>query len=246
MWQIKDAITPFSQGLWIPNLAGGGLGWGNPTHKVTWYINHVVTWQIKVVISPLSQGLWISNLGGNWLFCGCYDKGLRKRKLDNPGISLLLSLVVKKSILYEMLKKPSRYKGKLVLIKNKHKNKKIPTRTKSAKINRILTNSEIRLHHCLCESSCFKAGRNSQQRCSVKKLLLKILQNWQENISVSDTGFFSSVLWNVWEHFFYRTISGNCFWWIGLMVKNFKSVSLIFLNSQLYHAPPGVMTIILV
>ena len=95
-----------------------------PKKKVTWYINHVVMWQIKVVISPLSQGLWISNLGGYWLFCGCYDRGLHRRKLDNPGISLLLSLVVKKSILYEMLKKPPRYKGKLVLTKNKRKNQK--------------------------------------------------------------------------------------------------------------------------
>ena len=105
-----------------PKLSRRWLRMRDPTHKVTWYINHMFTWQIKVVISPLSQGLWISNLGGYWLLCGCYDKGLRRRKLDNSGISLLLSFLVKKSILYQMLKKSLRYNGKLVLTKNKHKN----------------------------------------------------------------------------------------------------------------------------
>ena len=65
-------------------------------------------------------------------------------------------------------------------------------------------------------------------------MFLKKLQNWQD--------FFLSVLRN----FFYRTLPDDCFWWIGLMVKNFNSVSLIYLNSQLYHALPRVMTIILV
>ena len=90
--------------------------------KVTWYINHVVMWQIKVVISPLSQGLWILNLGGYWLFCGCYDRGLRRRRLNNPSIALFLTFLAKKSMLHQMLKKPLRCNGKLALAKNKHKN----------------------------------------------------------------------------------------------------------------------------
>ena len=65
----------------------------------------------------------------------------------------------KKSMLYQMLKKSPRYNGKLALTKNKHKNAN--TRTKSVEINKILTNSEIRLHHCLCESSCFKTRTSS-------------------------------------------------------------------------------------
>ena len=66
--------------------------------------------------------------------------------------------------------------------------------------------------------------------------------DWKTFLSESDTGFFLSVLRNFWEHFFYRTLPGDCFWWIGLMVKNFNSVSLIFLNSQ-PHTPPGEMTL---
>ena len=54
----------------------------------------------------------------------------------------------------------------------------------------------------------------------------------------SDTGFLLSILRNFWEHFFYRTFPGDCFWWRRLRLKNFNFVSLIFLNSQLYHATP--------
>ena len=108
-----------------------------------------------------------------------------------------------------------------------------------------MTNLEIRLHNCLCESRGFKIGRSSHQRCSIKKVLLKISQNWQENtcdgvsflITLQDIDFFLSVLQNFWEHLFYRILPGDCFW-IGLMVKKFNYVSLIFLNLQLYHAPP--------
>ena len=40
----------------------------------------------------------------------------------------------------------------------------------------------------------------------------------------SDTGFLLSVLRNFWEHFFYRTFLGDCFWWRSLVIKNFNSV----------------------
>ena len=61
-------------------------------------------------------------LRGYWLLCGYYDRGLCRRKLADPSISLFLSFFVKKSIIYLMLKKPSGCNGKLVLAENKRKN----------------------------------------------------------------------------------------------------------------------------
>ena len=46
---------------------GDDLGWEDPTDKVTWLFDVVVTWQIKNIITPLSQGLWIPNLAGWWV-----------------------------------------------------------------------------------------------------------------------------------------------------------------------------------
>ena len=48
-------------------LQSGDLGWGNPTHKVRWYMNYVVTWEFKDVLAPLSKGLWTPNLADWWL-----------------------------------------------------------------------------------------------------------------------------------------------------------------------------------
>ena len=169
--------------------------------------------------------------GGYWLFFGCYNRGLRRRKLDNPGISLLLSFVVKKVYYIKCWRSRRDTTKSLCLPKI---NTKMPTRTKSVEINKILTNSEIRLHHCICQSSCFKTGKNSHRRCSIKKLFPKILQNWQKSICVRVRHrFFSRQFYKIIENtFYYRTLPGNCFWWIGLMVKTFNSMSLIFLNSQ--------------
>ena len=66
-WQIKDVISPLSQGLWISNLAGWWLRLKgpNPQSHVTHWSKGV--WQIKGIISPLSQGLWTPNLAGWWL-----------------------------------------------------------------------------------------------------------------------------------------------------------------------------------
>ena len=118
-----------------------------------------------------------------------------------------------------------------------------------------MANLEIHLQNCLCESRGFKIARSSHRKCSIKKVSLKKLQNWQEitcdgvsflitfltflnNVyfKISDTGFFLSVLRNFWEHLFYTVLQGDCFQ-IDLMVKKFKYVSLIFLNLQLNHAP---------
>ena len=123
-------------------------------------------------------------------------------------------------------------------------------------MRKIVTNLEIHLHNCLCESRGFKIARSSHRRCSIKKVFLRILQNWQgitcdgvsflitfltffNNVFVknSDLGFFLSVLRNFWEHLFNRILPRDCFW-IGLIVKKFNYVSPIFLNMQLYYAPP--------
>ena len=64
---MKNVIIPLSQDLWTPSFAVWWLRMREPTQKVTWYINQVVTWLIKDVISPLSQSLWIPNLAGWWL-----------------------------------------------------------------------------------------------------------------------------------------------------------------------------------
>ena len=118
-------------------------------------------------------------------------------------------------------------------------NTKMPTRTKIVEISKIVSNSEIRLHHCLCKSRGFKIGRSYHRRCSIKQVFLKILENLQKNTCVRVRHGFSTVSFTKFlRTYFYRTLPGDCFWWRGLMVKNFNSVSLIFLNSQLYHAPP--------
>ena len=55
------------------------------------------------------------------------------------------------------------------------------TRTKNVGMKQIVTNLEIHLHYGLCESSGFKIGKSNHQRCSMKKMFLKISKNWQEN-----------------------------------------------------------------
>ena len=67
-----------------------------------------------------------------------------------------------------MLKKPSRCNGKRVQLPKI--NGKMPTRTKNTEVSKIVSNSEIHLHHCLCESRGFKIGKSNHGRCSVKKM----------------------------------------------------------------------------
>ena len=52
----------FQKAYELQTWQGGELGWEHPTHKLTWYINQVVTRQIEKDISPLSQHLWTPNL----------------------------------------------------------------------------------------------------------------------------------------------------------------------------------------
>ena len=56
-------------------------------------------------------------------------------------------------------------------------NTKMLTRTKIVEMSKVVSNSEIHVYHCLCESRGFKIGRSKHRRCSVKKAFLKILQN---------------------------------------------------------------------
>ena len=62
-WQIENDISPLSQNLWIPNLAGF-LHIMNGPQKVTWHFNSVVTWQFENIIFPQPQVLWLPNLAG--------------------------------------------------------------------------------------------------------------------------------------------------------------------------------------
>ena len=115
----------------------------------------------------------------------------------------------------------------------------MPNRTKSVEMSKIVSNSEIHLHHCLCESRGFTIGRSNRRRCSVKKVFLKILQNWQKRTCVPVRHGFSTVRFTKFlRTIFLQNTSGRRGFMKSLMVKHFNSVSLIFLNSELYYAPP--------
>ena len=97
----------------------------------------------------------------------------------------------------------------------------MPIRAKSVEMNMILTNSEVHLHHLLCESRGFKFGRSNHLRCSIKKLfwiLCKI--DRKTPMSESDIVCFLSILRNFWEHIFvfeqlktlYNQWFGAVFW----------------------------------
>ena len=81
-------------------------------------------------------------------------------------------------------------------------NTKTTTRTKNDEMNQSVTNSNIHLYHCLCVSKGFIIARSSHQRCSIKKVLLKISQNWQENTCVGGSFLITPFLENTW---------GDCF-----------------------------------
>ena len=109
-WQIKNILSRLSQGIYTPNLAGWWLRMRKPhpqSHVTHWPLNHVTT-QRRYIITftrpmyPKQGGylgwgsLWIPNWAGYWLFCGYYNRGLHKRKLVDPSISLSLFFCQKK------------------------------------------------------------------------------------------------------------------------------------------------------
>ena len=67
-WYYKRHYFQFREAYGHQTYQGGDLGWRDPTHKVTWHFDVVVTCQIKNVKSPLSQSLWTPNLAGWWLW----------------------------------------------------------------------------------------------------------------------------------------------------------------------------------
>ena len=55
---------------------------------------------------------------------------------------------------------------------------------------------------------------------------------------ITPTQVFSSQFYEIFENTFFTVHFGGEYFWIGLMVKKFNYVSLIFLNFRLNHAPP--------
>ena len=230
-----------------------------PTHKVTWYFDIVVTWQIKIAISVFSQGLCYPNLAGRWL-------RMRRTHLQGHVTHRLSGHVTnQKRYIFTFTRpmKPQTYQGgdlgwgeptqkitwhfncmvtwkfKNVIFLQPQSRRDVQGKLALAKIN-----TKMRLHNCLCESRGFQIGRSSHRRCSIKKVLLKISQNWQENtcdgvsflitlqvrpakIKTPTQVFFC--LQNFWEHFFYRILPGDCFW-IGLIVKKLIMCRRILVN----------------
>ena len=120
----------------------------------------------------------------------------------------------------------------------------MPTRTESAEMNKIVTNSEIHLRHYLCQPRGFK-NKYPPEVFNKKGVLLNtfFIENFTKltgkHLRPSPTQVFSWQFFEIFENtFFNRTLPGNCFSWMALMVKNVNSVSLIFPNSQLYHGLP--------
>ena len=60
----------------------------------------------------------------------------------------------------------------------------MPTGTKSVEMNKIVTNSEMHLHHCLCESRGFNWKKQAPEAFN------------KTSVSEPDAGFFLSVLRN--------------------------------------------------
>ena len=103
----------------------------------------------------------------------------------------------------------------------------MPTRTRcwDAEMSKIVSNSEIHLHHCLCESRGFKTGKSNHRRCLVKKVFLKILQKWQKRTCVRVWHGFSTVSFTKFlRTLFLQNAFGRLLLMKTLMVKNFNSV----------------------
>ena len=128
--------------------------------------------------------------------------------MADPSITLFLSFSVKKCIIYLRSRRDAMESLCLPKI-----NTKMPTRTKSVERSKIASNSEIHLHHCLCESRGLKIGRSNHRRCSVKKVFLKILQNWQKSTCVQVRHGFSTIIFAKFlRKLFLQNTSGWLLW----------------------------------
>ena len=98
---------------------------------------------------------------------------MRRRKLVYPSISYIHPSLSKQ--LYIKCERSRRHATESFF--SSKINTKMPTRAKSVEMNYIVANSEINLHHFLCESRDFKIGRSSHRRCSIKKVMAVRLLN---------------------------------------------------------------------
>ena len=109
--QIENVISLPSQGLWSLNLAGSWIGWENLIYKVTW---RSITWSrvkskcfISTFTRPMSPKTWI------------------RMKGSHPIVTWHIHYVVTwkiKTVIFPQPQGRRDVKGKLVLVKNKHKN----------------------------------------------------------------------------------------------------------------------------
>ena len=98
-----------------------------------------------------------------------------------------------------------------------------------SRIKGVCTEGRIKWFNYLHTAS----NRYNYRRCSVKKVLLKFLQNSQEPL----TCVFLWILWNFQEQIFCRTPPGDCFWtrwWLSMwshfcifFVSHWKALKLI-------------------
>ena len=75
-------------------------------------------------------------------------------------------------------------------------------------MSRIVSDSEIHLHHCVCESRGFKIGRSNHQRCSVKKGVLENFEKLTEkHLCPSPTRVFYCLFYEIFENIFIQNTS---------------------------------------
>ena len=77
------------------------------------------------------------------------------------------------------------------------------TRTKNAEMSKRVSNSEIHLHHCLCESRGFEIGKSDHRRCSVKSALENFEKLTEKNLCPSPTLVFYWQFYQIFENTFF-------------------------------------------
>ena len=91
-------------------------------------------------------------------------------------------------------------------------------------MSKILGNSEIHLHHCLCESRGLNTVKSNQRRCSVKRVFLKILQNLQKRTCVRVRHCFSTDSFTRFlKRIFIQSTSGRLLeeaWWSKILIPS--------------------------
>ena len=114
----------------------------------------------------------------------------------------------------------------------------MPTRTKNAEMSKIVSNSEIHLHHCLCESSGFKIGKSNHRRCSVS-VLGNFAKLTEKNLCPSPTLVFYWQFYEIFENAFFTehfraTASDEEAWWSKYLIPSSFSWRKYLLRSLAY------------